>query len=152
MLKSLSDWHMFQISLLLFMHLLMFLIFSYEYKVNFLKCETEKNNWYTETCFAKKTRKKCEIHDCLFANFMETMLLIFHSKRNLDRKKIVSNFLFTSFYCLSVLCGIVSFRTWFYVNQRSLNILHMFIFLTEFFGNFVPWKAKSFQNRYCAFY
>lgn len=151
MLKSLSDWHMLQVSLLLFMHLLMFLIFSYEYKVIFWNVKRKKTIDILKHALPKKSRKKCEVHDCLFANFMETMLHIFHSKRNLDRKKIVSNFLFTSFYSLSVLCGIVSFRTWFYVNQRILNMLHMFIFLFEFFRNFVPWKAKSFQNRYCAF-
>lgn len=151
MLKSLSDWHMLQVSLLLFMHLLMFLIFSYEYKVIFWNVKRKKAIDILKHALPKKSRKKCEVHDCLFANFMETMLHIFHSNRNLDRKKIVSNFLFTSFYSLSVLCGIVSFRTWFYVNQRILNMLHMFIFLFEFFRNFVPWKAKSFQNRYCAF-
>ena len=142
---------MLQVSLLLFMHLLMFLIFSYEYKVIFWNVKRKKAIDILKHALPKKSRKKCEVHDCLFANFMETMLHIFHSNRNLDRKKIVSNFLFTSFYSLSVLCGIVSFRIWFYVNQRILNMLHMFIFLFEFFRNFVPWKAKSFQNRYCAF-
>ena len=94
----------------------------------------------------KKTRKKCEVHDCLFANFMETMLHIFHSKRNLDRKKIVSNFLFTSFYSLSILCGIVSFRTWFYVNQRILNTLHIFIFFIWVLWKFCTLKSQIFSE------